>query len=114
MEIPISDILNDLIGPGDTNNVNAIAEQPRTFEIGGNYPNPFSGETFIDIKLNNSSNVVITLNNVLGQQVLSNSYSNVAAGKRTLSIDGSNLQSGIYFLNVKVGNETKTIKTMIQ
>lgn len=115
IEVPISDVLNNLIGQGDSNNPTGINTAAKTFEIiGNNYPNPFSSETFVDLKLSHSSNVVVTMNNVLGQQVLENTYSNIPTGKRTLSIDGSGLQAGIYFLNVKVGSETKTIKTMVR
>jgi hypothetical protein len=114
VEVPISDILSDLIGPGDSLAKVGINDLANSFKIGNNYPNPFSGETFIDIQLNNNSNVVVTMNNMLGQQVLENKYTNVPSGNRTLSIDASGLQAGIYFLNVKVGNNVKTVKTVIQ
>jgi len=112
VEVPISDILNNLIGPGD--GLTSVNNPARTFEIGNNYPNPFTGETYIDIKMNNNSNVVVTMNNTLGQQVLQNTYSNVPSGNSTLHVDASNLQAGIYFLSVKVGNDVKTIKTMVR
>jgi hypothetical protein len=114
VSVPISDILNNLVGLGDSITNPGFAEQLKSFEIGNNYPNPFSGETFVDIKLSNNSNVTVTLNNMLGQQVLENTYTNVPGGKRTLSIDASGLQKGVYFLNVKVGNEVKTVKAIIQ
>jgi hypothetical protein len=115
MEVPISDILGNLVGPGDSiQQPNSVSDQKKSFEIGNNYPNPFTGETYVNIKLNKVSNVVVTMNNTLGQQVLESRYSNVSSGISTLSIDASSLQSGIYFLNVRVGNDVKTIKTMIR
>jgi hypothetical protein len=114
MEIPLNDILTNKIGPGDSLAKVGISNETRSFEIGGNYPNPFTGETFVDIRLLNRSNVTVTMNNVLGQQVLENNYVSLPACKITLSVDGTGLQSGIYFLNVKVGNDVKTIKTMVR
>jgi hypothetical protein len=114
VEVPISDILNELIGPGDSIAKVGINDHSSSFKIGNNYPNPFSGETYVDIQLNNSSNVSVIMNDMLGQEVLENTYTNVPSGKSTLSIDASGLQAGIYFLNVKVGNNVKTIKTIIQ
>ena len=114
MEVPLSEILTNQVGPGDSIASVGVSESARSFEIGNNYPNPFTGETYVDLKLNVRSNVSVTMNNVLGQQVLEHNYSNIPSGKSTLSIDATGLQSGIYFLNVKVGDQVKTIKTMVR
>ncbi len=74
------------------------------FEISGfkAYPNPTNSILNVEF----SSDITnVTINNMLGQEVLSKRLNATSA-----QIDMSNLQSGIYLVKVEAGNDSKTIK----
>lgn len=79
-----------------------------------NYPNPFTGITKIDIKLEKSSPVSIVVNSLTGQQVSSVNYGVMGAGSQTLTFDASNLTSGIYFYTVTIGDQKATNKMVVK
>ena len=81
------------------------------FTVSGNYPNPYSGKTSIDVTLMKSADVTVEISNSIGQVLSSASYKNLNPGVNTLTIDGSSLSKGLYFYTVKAGNESTT-KTM--
>ncbi len=66
------------------------------------YPNPVKVETLF-IKTSFNDNIAYTITNMLGQQV--------AKGQtKTKSLDVSNLQSGLYLIQVNMNDSIKTIK----
>ena len=65
------------------------------------YPNPTQGQFFIDV----NTEITIHVLDVLGNIVL---MENLKAGKHTINIE--NQSSGIYFLNVKKFDLSKTIR----
>ena len=83
---------------------------PITFKLSQNFPNPFNPSTEIKFDLPQNSFVSIKIYNVLGEEVLSlvnNEYKN--AGRNSVTFDGTNLASGVYFYTIKAGlyNDTK-------
>lgn len=77
------------------------------------YPNPASNNATLGIDLKNNSNVDITVLNAIGQLVkTANAQGQV--GQNTINIDLSGLSTGIYMVNVKVGNATSTKKLVVQ
>lgn len=79
-----------------------------------NYPNPFSGNTKIDITLHKSSNVSIDVYNTIGQKVLGTENKYMTAGTQTITIDASNLKPGIYFYTIRTNEASVTNKMIIQ
>lgn len=99
-------------------------EIPQEFRLYQNYPNPFNPETNIKFDLAISSEVQITVYNMLGQVVNKIIHNNLPAGQHQVrwngeSIYGLNVTSGIYFISLKAkpesdGNEfNKTIKAIL-
>lgn len=82
--------------------------------VSQNYPNPFSNSTNIVISLNKSSDVAVTVTNLLGQQVSAMSYGTMGIGNHNVAIDGSKLTSGIYFYTVKAGEYAVTHKMIVE
>jgi len=91
--------------------VNEISET-NLFEVSQNYPNPFSSNSVIDVKLNKPSELSLEISNMLGQQIVNYNAGNCAAGKHQMVIDANKLTAGIYFYTVKAG-EIKVTKKMI-
>lgn len=77
------------------------------------YPNPFSGEAFIDLILPNQSNINISVYNVLGDLVYSENPGVLASGNYKFSIDGRSLPAGIYYFNILLNDELFTRKASL-
>jgi hypothetical protein len=72
-----------------------------------NYPNPFNPFTTISYTLEKMSDVKISVNDLLGNEVAILVDDVKPAGTNTVQFDGSNLSSGIYFY--KLRSEGKVI-----
>ncbi|MBK9319521.1 MAG: T9SS type A sorting domain-containing protein [Bacteroidetes bacterium] len=83
-----------------------------SFTLGQNFPNPFNGSTQFNLNLVKSSTVTVEVYSIVGKLLMTNTYDNLQTGLNTLSIDGSDLASGIYTYTVIVGSE-KATRTMI-
>ena len=76
------------------------------------YPNPADKIVTLDFDFAANSNIEIQFINLLGQEVLSKNFSNI--GRKTLNVDIENLKSGVYFLNVKIADEMKVFKLLVE
>lgn len=76
------------------------------------YPNPTNGNTNIEFNVPSTNNVSLDVINTLGQVVLNNNLG-VVSGDQKVNIDGNNLVNGIYFVNIKIGNNTTTQKLTV-
>ena len=92
---------------------NAINENTKDAIQFSLYPNPTTKNCFIDINLIESSNLEITVLNYLGQVLKQKSY-NANFGKNEIEVDLNNVQSGIYFVNIKNGKFTTTKKLIVE
>ncbi len=100
---------------------------PAKFELLQNYPNPFNPTTTISYSIpsvNTRSivrdgvkqfivNVALTIYNSLGQKLIVLVNKEQAPGNYTVQFDASNLQSGIYFYTLRVGNLVSTKKMIL-
>lgn len=78
------------------------------------YPNPANDYINVNIISPVSTNAIINISNILGQQVYSESI-NVKAGSTNLHINVNNLPAGMYMLSLQAdGNFLKTQKIIIE
>ena len=89
----------------------APSSQPVKFELGQNYPNPFTSETAITYNLNKQSDVQITIYDILGRLVRNYQTSVQPAGVHGILWDGRNnlgerVTTGIYFYKLQTGKES--------
>ena len=94
--------------------VNVNENVGQSLEISQNYPNPFSGKTYVEVTLNKASNVSMEVYTLTGQKVAMNDYGFKAAGSHNMAIDGSQLTTGIYFYTVTAGESKVTRKMMVE
>jgi photosystem II stability/assembly factor-like uncharacterized protein len=75
---------------------------PNVYSLSQNYPNPFNPLTKINYSLPQGTKVSIKIFDVLGRLVkeLVNEYKD--AGNYTVTFDGSNIASGVYFYKIEV------------
>ena len=75
-----------------------------------NYPNPFNPTTHIDFVLPQASKLTLRVYNLLGQQVSELANGRFTAGRHSVTFDGSNLSSGIYFYRLQTVDNVMTKK----
>ncbi len=75
-----------------------------------NYPNPFNPETQIRYQVASQAQVTIEVYDVLGRKVRTLVDEPQVGGSYTVSFDGSNLSSGMYFIHLKAGQTVKLQK----
>ena len=82
---------------------------PTSFELRGNYPNPFNPTTTIQFDLPEAAEVTITLIDMLGREALTIPAANYQAGaQHSVEVDASSLASGVYVYQVKARGVQKT------
>ncbi|HAV54025.1 MAG TPA: peptidase S8, partial [Aequorivita sp.] len=77
------------------------------------YPNPANSEVFINFKNVSLTDASITLFNSLGQRLQFISETEMA-GKSQAILNVSGLASGVYFVKIKMGENTSTKKLIVQ
>lgn len=86
---------------------------PAVYELSQNYPNPFNPVTTIHYALPQSSQVRITIYNILGARVATLVDRQQAAGRYSVRFDGLNLGSGTYFYRIDAGSFHQTRKMLL-
>lgn len=76
------------------------------YQLSQNYPNPFNPSTNINFTLPLTSNVQLTVFNLLGQKVATLIDGRMNAGQHVARFDARGLASGVYFYQLKAGDFT--------
>jgi mannose/cellobiose epimerase-like protein (N-acyl-D-glucosamine 2-epimerase family) len=77
---------------------------PKSIVLCQNYPNPFNANTVISYQLPVSSQVELSVYNMLGQKVTTLVSENQSAGIHKLIWDASGLASGVYLYRLETGD----------
>lgn len=83
---------------------------PVKFDLAQNYPNPFNPGTTIQFSLPKSSNVLLKVYNLLGQEVATLLDGFKEAGVHYINFDAANLNSGLYIYKIEAEGFTSTKK----
>ena len=76
------------------------------------YPNPANNFTTIAFTLEKTEKVIITVVDLLGKEITKKEET-IFSGTTIETLDVSNYQNGIYFINLQIGNEVTTKKLVI-
>jgi parallel beta-helix repeat protein len=90
----------------------AVREQPTVFALSQNYPNPFNPATVIEYALPQESHVTLKVYNTLGQEIVTLVDEVQTPGFKSVSWNGKDLASGVYFYRIKAGEFTD-LKRMV-
>lgn len=86
---------------------------PKEFMLEQNFPNPFNPSTTIHIELPHASRVILSVYNVLGQEVLTLIDGEKPAGIFDVRFSASNLSSGTYVYRLRAGEYVSTKRMLI-
>lgn len=82
------------------------------YELEQNFPNPFNKVTSIGFSTAQESEVIVTVYDISGRQVMHRLYDRLHAGRHRIMLDLRNLPSGTYYYRLKSGSFSAT-KAMI-
>lgn len=77
------------------------------------YPNPFGNTANVNFNLKENSNVVLSVFDLVGKKVYENNYSELLSGNQNLVISSNDLQSGLYFVTLQIGNSLITKRVSV-
>lgn len=83
-------------------------------KVGQNQPNPFNGETTVNIDLAEAGDLSVEVCDITGQSIQVINKGRVAAGLHQVVIDGSNMAGGIYLYTVSAGMHKVTKKMIVK
>ncbi len=89
------------------------AATPSAYSLNQNYPNPFNPTTTIEYSVAKAGMVSIELYNTLGQKVKTLVNSNQVSGRYAVTVNASDLSSGVYFYSIKAGDFSQTKKMIL-
>jgi len=82
--------------------------------ISSNYPNPATNMTNVNMTLLEPANVTLEISNLIGQKVKSINYGPHATGLHTISINVTDLESGIYIYTLSTGKDVVAGKMIVE
>lgn len=107
-------VMDDLTFGAATTSVEAAGSVvPAVYELSQNYPNPFNPSTVIQYTIPRSSQVRLTVFDLLGREIASLVDGEQAAGTYRARFDGSMLPSGSYFYRLQAGEYARTKKFLL-
>ena len=86
---------------------------PSTFELYGNYPNPFNPTTTITYSIPIESLVTIKIYSTLGEEVKELVNETQSIGSYEVTFDATSLPSGTYFYRLQAGNTVQLKKMLL-
>jgi hypothetical protein len=91
---------------------------PNEFTVNQNYPNPFNPATVISFNLPRAGNVILTIYNTLGQEVIKLHDGYLQAGPHQLvwkgeCENGDFAASGIYYYQLDFNGDAKVMKMLL-
>ena len=100
-----NDIVSDII------NINN--KVPSKYNLEQNYPNPFNPSTSIRYSIPVEGKVQIKIFDMLGREITTLTNKNQKAGNYSVTFNGNNLTSGVYFFKLNSGRFVKSIKMIL-
>ncbi len=86
---------------------------PQDFTVLSAFPNPFNNRTTVTYNLKEESHVTISVYDLSGRKVLLLTNETISAGIHTIEFNAENQASGVYFIQMNLGNVSHTVKTLL-
>jgi hypothetical protein len=98
-------------GPATVTSVSDNTSSP--FLLSQNYPNPFNLSTKITYSVDQPCHVKLSVYNVMGQEVVTLVNKAMNAGSHSVTFNGQDLSSGIYFYRMQINDRIITKPMML-
>jgi len=92
---------------------NMSIEKEIEFNLFMNYPNPFNPSTNIIYQLPKKGHVVLKIYNTLGKEVAELINETKEEGTYSVTFNGENLPSGLYFYKIQIGEFVEVKKMLL-
>ncbi|HRI85082.1 MAG TPA: choice-of-anchor B family protein [Ignavibacteria bacterium] len=86
---------------------------PAEYKLYDNYPNPFNPSTNIEFDIPENSSVSLNIYDVSGKLILQLLNDELSPGKYKYTLNGNNLNSGVYFIKFSSGQYTSVKKIVL-
>jgi len=93
--------------------VTAEEEQPVTYALSQNFPNPFNPTTQIRFSVPHAGRVLITIFDLLGREESTLVDGEMPAGTYTVTWNASQAASGMYFYRMRAGDFVDTKRMLL-
>ncbi len=93
--------------------ISANVNQPFEFKLLQNYTNPFNPETVIQFSIPESSHIILSVFNSLGQLISTLVNETKSPGNYSITFNGSNFPSGVYYYSLTAGAHISTKKFIL-
>ena len=87
--------------------------QANGIQVSQNMPNPFTGSTTINVSTQTAADVTVEVSNIIGQSIYTIN-AGIINGTQEIILPAENLEAGIYFYTVRIGNESISKKMIIE
>ncbi len=81
---------------------------PGSFELFGNYPNPFNSSTTIRFEIKKSARINLTIYDIRGAKVVTLVNEEMEAGRYWVNWHAKNVASGVYYYSLKANGQEST------
>ncbi|MCB2222384.1 MAG: T9SS type A sorting domain-containing protein [Bacteroidetes bacterium] len=98
---------DDILGVDESYDFNAE-------QVSQNYPNPFTGQSIVEVSLQQPADIYLEVSNLLGQVVYRTETQKAGVGKSLLTIDAAGLEKGVYIYSVYAGKQKVNKKLIIE
>jgi len=92
---------------------NSNLDQPANYFLYQNYPNPFNPATNIEYSIPHPGLVTLKVYDVLGNEIRTLENEEKTAGRYSISFNGNDLASGIYFYILRAGDFVQSRKMLL-
>jgi hypothetical protein len=97
-----------------TSSVDDLEIIPTEFALTKAYPNPFNPTLNVSISMPETSNLTVTVHNIMGQSVATLADGkNYSAGTHSFTFNGSDHSSGVYFIRAVVPGKFNQIQKVV-
>ncbi|MBT7789658.1 MAG: T9SS type A sorting domain-containing protein [Calditrichaeota bacterium] len=109
----LTDTTSTVFAVGNVQSVETESAPPSSMFLLEAYPNPFNSMTTIRYTTPNTSEVKLTIYDVVGRQIADLFFGTVESGGHSFVFDGSGFESGVYVVRLTNGGEDKHEKILL-
>jgi hypothetical protein len=109
----LSGVTGITFSPAGVIGIQPAGNVPEKYYLNQNYPNPFNPSTIITYGLPEKEAVQISVFDAAGKEILKLNEGTRIPGIYSLTFDGTDLPSGVYFFKITAGEFTDAIKMVL-